>query len=71
MPVDEEGYNAIQVMTDVYSKLPVIEAIKDKTAKTTADVLINGWIKHNGMPLRVHSERARAIIVPIINIISE
>ena len=61
MPIDEEGYMAVLVMTDAYSKLPVIEAVRDLGAKSTVEALINGWIRHHGVPLRVHSDGARAI----------
>ena len=61
MPEDAEGYKAVLVMTDVYSKLAVIEAVKDQSAQSTVEALINGWIRHHGIPIRVHSDGARAI----------
>ena len=61
MPEDPEGYKAVLVMTDVYSKLAVIEAVKDQSAHSTVEALINGWIRHHGISIRVHSDGARAI----------
>ena len=70
MPIDKEGYMAVLVMTDVYSKLPVIQAVKDLGAKSTAEALIEGWISHHGRPVRIHSDGARAIHCDLIKIIA-
>ena len=59
VPVSEEGYNSIQVVSDCFTKYSEFYALKDNLAQTCADVIVTQWITRFGCPLVLHSDGAK------------
>ena len=53
------GNKYLCVMTDYYSKLANIVAIKDKTAETVAQAFTHGWITQHGCPEQLLSDQGK------------
>ena len=51
-----DGREDVLVFTDVFTKWSVAVPTRDQTAKTVVNALINNWIVHYGVPLRLHSD---------------
>ena len=53
----KEGIANILVTTDHYTKFAMAIPTKNQTAKTTAEVFLNNFIIHYGIPTRLHSDQ--------------
>ena len=51
------GFQNILVLTDHFTRYAQAFPTKNQTAKTTAEVLFNQFIVHNGFPQRIHSDQ--------------
>ena len=51
-----DGREDVLVMTDVFTKWTVAVATSDQSAATVVKVLVQDWIEHYGVPLRLHSD---------------
>ncbi len=46
------------MMIDYFSKWAEAYALPNHQAKTVADCIINRWIAHHGIPIKIHSDNA-------------
>ena len=53
------GYENILVITDHFTRYAQALPSKNQTAKTTARLLFDKYICHNGFPARLHSDQGR------------
>jgi len=51
------GYSNILVITDHFTRYAQAVPTKDQTAKTTAKVLLDRFVNHYGLPVRIHSDQ--------------
>ena len=54
-----QGYENILVITDHFSKYAQAYATRNQTARTTARVLYDNFVRHYGIPKRLHSDQGR------------
>ncbi len=48
----------VLTMIDYYSKRAEVYALPNHKAETVADCIVNCWIAHHGIPMRIHSDNA-------------
>jgi len=60
------GYNSILVLTDHFTRFAMAVPTKNQTALTTARCLIDLFIQHYGLPLRLHSDKGSAFESKVI-----
>ncbi len=58
LPAMENGNRFILTMIDYYSKWVEAYALPNNKAETVADCIVNRWIAHYGIPIRIHSDNA-------------
>ena len=59
LPKSNSGNLNILVIGDYFTKWTESYALKDHTAQTIADVLVNQWICRFGVPRRIHTDQGR------------
>ena len=52
-----KGVGNVLVITDHFTKYALAIAIKNRTAKTTAEVFHDEFITHFGIPTHIHSDQ--------------
>ncbi len=57
-------------MIDYFSKLAKSYALPNHKAETVADCIINRWIAHHGIPIRIHSEFRGHVITQLKKMLS-
>ena len=60
------GYNSILVVTDHFSKYAMAVPTRNQTAATTAKALVDLFIRHYGIPLRLHSDNGPSFTSKVI-----
>ena len=63
---DVYGYENILVMTDVFSKFAAAAATRNQTAESAVKTLVQRWIVHYGVPLRLHSDRGASFEAELV-----
>ena len=63
---DEYGYEDVLVMTDVFSKFAAAATTKNQTAESAVKALVQRWIVHYGVPLRIHSDKGAAFEAELV-----
>ncbi len=58
LPSTGNGNRFILAMIDYYSKWAEAYAVLIHQAETVADCIVNCWIAHHGIPIRIHSDNA-------------
>ncbi len=53
-----KGNRFILTMIDYFSKWAVVYALPNHRAETVAECIVNHWIAHHGIPIRIHSDNA-------------
>ena len=66
-----DGREDVFVCTDVFTKWTIAVPTRDQTARTVAKVLIEEWIPHYGVPLRLHSDQGKSFDAEIIRCLCE
>ena len=66
-----DGREDVLVLTDVFSKWATAVATRDKTAATVVRVLLQNWIVHYGVPLRLHSDQGKCFEATLLNRLRE
>jgi hypothetical protein len=54
-----KGNNYVMVMTDAFSKLVTLAAIKDKNPKTVAVAFMDNYVHRYGVPKHIHSDMGK------------
>ncbi len=57
-PIKDNGNRFILMMIDYYSKWAEAYALPNHKAETAADCIINRWMAHHGIPMRIHRDNA-------------
>ena len=60
------GYNSILVLTDHFTRFAMAVPTKNQTALTTARCLVDLFVQHYGLPLRLHSDKGPAFESKVI-----
>ncbi len=58
LPITGNGNRFILRMIDYFSKWAEAYAIPNHKAETLAECIVNQWIAHHGIPIRIHSDNA-------------
>ncbi len=58
LPTTVNGNRFILTMTDYFSKWAEAYALPNHKVETVADCIINQWIAHHGIPIRIHCDNA-------------
>ncbi len=58
LPTMVNGNRYILMMIDYFSKWAEAYALPNHKAETVADCIVNRWIAHHGIPIRIHSHNA-------------
>ena len=66
-----DGREDVLVCTDVFTKWTIAVPTRDQTARTVAKVLIEEWIPHYGVPLRLHSDQGKSFDAEVIRCLCE
>ena len=57
LEMSKGGFPHILVITNHFTRFAQAIPTRNMTAKTTAEALFNNFIKHNGIPSRIHSDQ--------------
>ena len=66
-----DGREDVLVCTDVFTKWTIAVPTRHQTARTVAKVLIEEWIPHYGVPLRLHSDQGKSLVAELIRCLCE
>ena len=66
-----DGREDVLVLTDVFTKYAMAIPTRDQTAATVVKVLIQNWIIHFGVPLRLHSDQGRCFEADVVKQLCE
>ncbi len=58
LPTKVNGNRFILTMIDYFSKWAEAYALPNNKVETVADCIVNRWIAHHGIPMRIHSDNA-------------
>ncbi len=58
LPTIVNGNRFILMMIDYFSKWAEAYAFPNHKAETVADCIVNRWIAHHRIPIRIHSDNA-------------
>ncbi len=58
LPINGNGNRFIITMIDYFSKWAEAYALPNHRAETVAECIVNRWIAHHGIPLRIHLDNA-------------
>ena len=64
-----DGTEHVLTMTDVFTKFAVAVPTRDQTAATVVKSLIQRWILHYGVPLRIHSDQGKAFEAEVVQLL--
>ncbi len=56
LPTTFQGNRFILTMIDYFSKWAEAYALPNHKAETVADSIVNRWIAHHGIPIRIHTD---------------
>ena len=56
----ENEYSSVATFLDGYTRYLVAVPVKDQTAPTVAQALLDHWVAQHGVPLAIHSDRGSA-----------
>ena len=69
--ISAKGYKYILVVCDYFTKYTEVYPLKDKTARSVADALMDIWLPRYGFPLFLHSDQGKEFDNAIIHKLSE
>ena len=69
--ISAKGYKYILVVCDYFTKYTEAYPLKDKTARSVADALMNIWLPRYGFPLFLHSDQGKEFDNAMIHKLSE
>ena len=69
--ISAKGYKYILVVCDYFTKYTEAYPLKDKTARSVADALMDIWLPRYGFPLFLHSDQGKEFDNAMIHKLSE
>ena len=69
--ISAKGYKYILVVCDYFTKYTEAYPLKDKTARSVADALMDLWLPRYGFPLFLHSDQGKEFDNAMIHTLSE
>ena len=69
--ISAKGYKYIPVVCDYFTKYTEAYPLKDKTARSVADALMDIWLPRYGFPLFLHSDQGKEFDNTMIHTLSE
>ena len=69
--ISAKGYKYILVVCDYFTKYTEAYPLKDKTARSVADALMDVWLPRYGFPLFLHSDQGKEFDNAMIHKLSE
>ena len=69
--ISAKGYKYILVVCDYFTKYTEAYPLKDKTARSVADALMDIWLPRYGFPLFLHSDQGKEFDNVMIHTLSE
>ena len=69
--ISAKGYKYILVVCDYFTKYTEAYPLKDKTARSVADALMDVWLPRYGFPLFLHSDQGKEFDNAMIHQLSE
>ena len=69
--ISAKGYRYILVVCDYFTKYTEAYPLKDKTARSVADALMDIWLPRYGFPLFLHSDQGKEFDNAMIHKLSE
>ncbi len=58
LPITGNGNRFILMIIDYFSKWAEDYALPSHRAETVAECIVNHWIAHHGIPIRIHNDNA-------------
>ena len=59
LEMSQGGYENVLVITDHFTRYAQAIPTRNQTAKTTAEVFVNNFVVHYGLPSRIHTDQGR------------
>ena len=69
--ISAKGYEYILVVCDYFTKYTEAYPLKDKTARSVVDALMDIWLPRYGFPMFLHSDQGKEFDNTMINKLSE
>ena len=69
--ISAKGYKSILVVCDYFTKYTEAYPLKDKTARSVADTLMDIWLPRYGFPMFLHSDQGKEFDNTMIHKLSE